>query len=314
MGTEGAPGRGVLASVSEVSGKVGSGVVGAVYQWEALVRHEQVEPRVHIFRREVMGFQVCAVLLLSERWNVVVDTLCCPADMLPVQLYAVKSGRSRPLLVVNTHADWDHVWGNSTFAGHPIVAHRLCLERLRRDGQAEIDRMRRENPGCPPIPLQVPDWVFDGSLSIAGGDLTFQLLDTAGHTEDSVSVHVPELGLLVAGDAVEYPLPRLSQAGLTQRYIRELYRLSALKTRTVIPSHGPVSGPELIQANAHYLRTLLQRVRAAVQARVALEPLLEHLAPEPLLPKGFDLDYEPSVREAHDANIRHIYHELEGKG
>lgn len=284
----------------------------SVMQWEGGVRHHILTPQVHLFRRSVLGFDVTAVLLLSERYNLVVDTLCAPADMLPVHMVAVQQGRSRPILVVNTHADWDHVWGNSTFIGQPVIAHRLCLARLRRSGEREITEMQARYPECPAIPLHLPDITFDGTLTISGGDLTFHLLSTPGHTEDSVTVHVPELKLLVAGDTVEYPIPRLSQPGLTQGYVRELYRLSAVKPRLVIPSHGEVShGTELIQANIAYLRKLLARVRAAVPRRTPLEQLQQEIAPESLVPAGYNLDYDPSVREAHRENIAHIYRELE---
>lgn len=43
----------------------------------------------------------------------------------------------RQLLAVNTHADWDHAWGNQVFAGLgapqqvPILASRRCAARLR---------------------------------------------------------------------------------------------------------------------------------------------------------------------------------------
>lgn len=281
-------------------------------QWQGRVRHHILTPQVHLFRRSVLGFDVTAVLLLSERFNVVVDTLCSPADMLPVHMVAVQQGRSRPILVVNTHADWDHVWGNSTFVGQPILAHRLCLSRLRRDGEREIAQMQARYPDCPAIPLHLPDIAFDGTLTIAGGDLSFRLLSTPGHTDDSITVHVPELDLLVAGDTVEYPLPRLSQPGLTQAFIRELYRLIALKPKLVIPSHGEVShGSELVQANITYLRKLLSRVRAAVARKVPLEQLQQQINPESLIPAGYDLNYDPSVRDAHRDNIAHIYRELE---
>lgn len=283
--------------------------------WEGTVSHQLLEDkRVHLFRRSVLGFEVASVLLLSERFNLVIDTLCSPGDMLPVHMAALTSGRSRPILVVNTHADWDHVWGNATFAGQPIIAHRRCQERLRLNGQREINEIRCQNPGCPPITLHLPDITFDGTMTISGSDLTFHLMSVAGHTDDSIAVHIPELDLLVAGDTVEYPLPRLSQVGLTQQYIRELYRLSALKPRTVIPSHGPVvNGSDLIQANAAYLRGLVQKVRAGYLANASLSQLEQEIDPAALLPTGYDLDFEPGVRPAHIDNIRYVYQELEGK-
>ena len=36
------------------------------------------------------------------------------------------------LVVFNTHADYDHIWGNQAFGGSTIVAHESALRRIRR--------------------------------------------------------------------------------------------------------------------------------------------------------------------------------------
>src|SRR5881394_1370086 len=81
------------------------------------------DKRLRVFRRmlslegEFDGMQVDAYVLLAERYVLICDTLLCPEDM-ATMLDAVHGElNGRKVLVVNSHADWDHTWGNCYFAG-----------------------------------------------------------------------------------------------------------------------------------------------------------------------------------------------------
>src|SRR5260370_33241995 len=90
------------------------------------------DERVRVFRRSLgemedfSGIEVDAYVVITERYVVVCDTMLCPKDA-AVMIQMVQGAlTSRELLVVNSHADWDHVWGNKYFTGRhaaPIIAH-----------------------------------------------------------------------------------------------------------------------------------------------------------------------------------------------
>ena len=84
----------------------------------------------------------------------IVDTHSTPALALQLAEQCVGPGDAGRLLVVNTHADYDHAWGNQVFSGPeapypaPIIGHVLCAERLG-GGDAVTSRakMELEQPG-----------------------------------------------------------------------------------------------------------------------------------------------------------------------
>src|SRR5262249_10917225 len=83
------------------------------------------------------GTLVDTFVVVTERYVVLIDTLINGPTAAALLEIARPHLPGRQLLAVNTHADWDHAWGNQLFAGPhaahpaPIVASRRCAERLR---------------------------------------------------------------------------------------------------------------------------------------------------------------------------------------
>jgi glyoxylase-like metal-dependent hydrolase (beta-lactamase superfamily II) len=106
-------------------------------------------------------------------------------------------------------------------------------------------------------------------LEVAG--LRIRVLATPGHTDDSVSFHLPDdgpFGSVLTGDTV---LGRGTTViahpdGALRPYLDSLQALGALGPATVLPAHGPVL-PDLSAAAAAYLahrEERLEQVRAAI--------------------------------------------------
>src|SRR5689334_6597669 len=145
------------------------------------------DPRILVVR---YGELVDAFVVVGARLVVLIDTLVNPrtaAELARIAEPHLAGGRQ--LLAVNTHADWDHCWGNQLFAGPdaarpaPVVASRACAERLRApEAQEMLRRMRAEQPGMyddvRPTP---PTIAFDDRLWIDAGGLTLELFPTPGH-------------------------------------------------------------------------------------------------------------------------------------
>ncbi|MCY7303146.1 MAG: MBL fold metallo-hydrolase [Thermoleophilia bacterium] len=173
-----------------------------------------LDPRIRRFRCDD---EVDTFVVATERWLVIVDTHSTPALALQLAEQCVGPGDAGRLIVVNTHADYDHAWGNQVFSGTgavhpaPIIGHLLCAERLSgADAVASRAKMELEQPGrFDSLVLTPPNLaVGDDGLTIDGGDLTLTLVHTPGHTEDHFSVWIPELRIVLAGDAAELP-PRV---------------------------------------------------------------------------------------------------------
>lgn len=232
-----------------------------------------MSPRLHIFRREALGYQISCALLLTRDLSILIDTLLGPADMGPVKQLLSSHGRGRPLVIVNTHYHWDHVWGNCAFPGTTVIGHALCRELLWKEGPAELTSYHPRIRDAGPVEIALPTVTFADRLVLHGGDMTVELRHTPGHTADSIVAYVPEEELLLAGDTVEYPFPLLEwpgDAGHAADYLQQLGELERLAVRTVIPGHGPVSDARLVRANTRYVQTILDMVaegRRRVQDR-----------------------------------------------
>jgi glyoxylase-like metal-dependent hydrolase (beta-lactamase superfamily II) len=208
------------------------------------------------------GEIVDAYVVATERYVVFVDTLInLPTADALLALAAPLLTPGRQLMVLNSHADWDHCWGNGRFAGPgathpaPILAHRLAAERLRSPAaSAELAELRGKRPGrYDDVLLVAPNILFDDRLALDGGDLTLELFATPGHQPDHVSVWIPELRTLLAGDAAESPFPFATSAEALPILRRSLGRMRDLAPAQALYCHAPETiGPALLDHNVAY--------------------------------------------------------------
>ncbi|MEW5984985.1 MAG: MBL fold metallo-hydrolase [Acidobacteriota bacterium] len=226
-------------------------------------------------------YRVRGALVLGRRRALVWDTLSHPRDMAAwLPLIAPLD-----LVIVYSHADWDHIWGT---AGLPhqraeIVGHRACRARFDADVPATLREKQAAAPGAwDEVTLVPPTMVMDDELEVDLGGVTVELRHLPGHTGDGIVGFVRECGLLLAGDAVETPLPVVPPDAPLAAWIAELERWAAHPgVRAVMPAHGDTGDASVIRRTSAYLRGL-QTGRPVDVA----EPL------------------DPFYRETHAANVR----------
>ncbi|MCM5552664.1 MBL fold metallo-hydrolase [Pleomorphomonas sp. NRK KF1] len=160
--------------------------------------------------------------------------------------------------LVLSHWHDDHVAGNAVFSDGPIIAHRLTRDAL------AANRAKLES-GNPPIrPLVMPTDGFDDEMELTAGRRIVRALHFDIHSADGVVLHVPDAGLLLAGDVVEDTVTYISEADRTPTHVSELGRLATLSFSSILPAHGDPERIEaggydsgLIAANRSYLMRLL---------------------------------------------------------
>ncbi len=207
-------------------------------------------------RRFRLGDEVDSFVIRTRRLLVVVDTLSTPADARRLREAIGADCAGRSLIVVDTHADYDHAWGNSVFADVPIIGHRRCGERLQGDeAAADIARWSAEMPGRFDEVVATPPSILhgDAGLVLDGGDVTIELIPTPGHSDDHVSIHLRELGIVLAGDAAEVPFPHVDTPAGLVRARASLERLAALDATFVLPCHGGTTDPAILDRNIAWL-------------------------------------------------------------
>lgn len=217
-----------------------------------------LDPRVEWFRA---GDEVDSFLVRAARFDLVVDTMSTP-EMFADVLAASPLRRGLPTLVVITHADYDHHWGTSCLTGrdHVLIAAGSGRERVLAQ-QAELDRMNTATRGrFGSVVLRTAHLGVSGPTLLDGGDLSVRLLPTPGHTPDHLAVHVPELGLVLAGDAAERPLPELWDEHSLPALRASLESLVALDPAVVVPSHGGTTDPAILTDGLAVFEQIERRV------------------------------------------------------
>ncbi len=240
-----------------------------------LVANGGWDGRILVYRNAPL---VDTFVVITQRHVVVVDTLINPATAEQVW-QGIRSylTSARSLLVVNTHADYDHCWGNQFFAalGVPIIGRRASVPIF---SQPEsLDFWQRAQAAEPAIFADVtptpPTLLFAEELTIDGGDLTLELFATPGHTPDHASIYIPQISTLLAGDAAELPYPAPGAACDLPAMRQSLARLAALDAQTVLYCHAPTdSGPQLLHDNIAYFDRLEAACRAALGRGVPANP------------------------------------------
>jgi glyoxylase-like metal-dependent hydrolase (beta-lactamase superfamily II) len=229
--------------------------------------HPGIDRRVRIFRHEL---EVDAYVVTTDRYLVIVDTYATPELALELIETVKPDLAGRQLLVINTHADWDHCWGNAIFAPsgpYPaiIVGHENMLTRLRETAVAELQTHQNANPSrFANVKLVEPHLTFNDRLKLRGGDLTIELIHTPGHTIDHIAIWIPELQLIIAADAIESPIPEVGDDYSLTDLRQSFALLKSLNAQFILPSHGGTCTPELLDRNIRYFNHLEASVKMAM--------------------------------------------------
>ncbi len=175
--------------------------------------------------------------------------------------------------LVNTHHHPDHTAGNGLFAGATIVAHDNARQEMRAMGVPHNTGVWTDID-YGDLRLAPPFLTFADRLTLWSDELRCELLFAGqpAHTTNDIVVWIPEHSVLFAGDLVFNGGTPFLLSGSVLGAIDVLENfLKPLGAQTIVPGHGPVTGPEVIDDVLGYLRF----VRAAAeQARAAgLSPL-----------------------------------------
>lgn len=178
-----------------------------------------------------------------------------------------------PVAVVNTHAHFDHVFGNAEFRPAPLWGHRDCAVTVTRYGEVMRQRLAADarDRGRPDLAadyqtteLVPPDHTFTDTaeLTVAGRPVRLRYLGR-GHTHNDIVVEVPDAGVVFAGDLVEEGAPPAFSDAFPLDWPSTLDALLGLLSGPVVPGHGDVVDPGYVRRQAGELRQIAELARAA---------------------------------------------------
>jgi len=244
-----------------------------------LIENQGWDERILVCRN---GRLVDTFIVVSGRFVVLVDTVINPQTAAQMLDYARQYlANDRQLLVINTHADYDHCWGNQLFAGDtavhpaPIIGSHLSPPKFQqKEALAYLAKMQELEPDVfSEVRFTPPTMLIQDKFVIDGGDLTLELLPTPGHTDDHYSVFIPEIATLLAADAAELPYPMARTPDGLPPMRQSLAKLAALPAETVLYCHAPVTvGRQLLLDNIAYFNVIEAQCRAALARGINPQP------------------------------------------
>jgi cyclase len=189
--------------------------------------------------------------------------------------------------VVNTHANGDHCYGNALIAGAEIVASAASAAEMDEVPASVLGEFLRAAPDMGEtgaflldifgafhfdgIELVAPTRTFTGELELLIGDRLVRLIEVGpAHTAGDVVAHVPDAGVVFAGDIVFHGGHPIVWAGPVINWIAACERLLALDgVETVVPGHGPVGDLGCVASMKGYFEHLTSEARRFFDAGVS---------------------------------------------
>jgi cyclase len=208
--------------------------------------------------------------------------------------------------LINTHHHGDHTHGNYLFADATIVAHDRCREEVLAAGLPYF-------PGVftgvdwGDVRLAPPFLTYSDGVTLYVDDLRCEVrhVGVPAHTTNDSIVWLPERSVLFSGDLIfNGGTPFMLTGSITGAIEALEHVLKPLSPRTIVPGHGQVCGPEVIDDVLGYLRFVWQLARQGKEA--GLSPLQAALETD--LGGYADLP----DRERIVGNLHRAYAELDG--
>ena len=170
-------------------------------------------------------------------------------------------------LLINTHADHDHVDGNGLF-DCPIVAHQLTYDRMKEAGRPTSE-----------LPIET----FSGERhTLKHGDFNLEMIFTGGHKKDMTMIWLPEQKVLYASDIIfEGCYPYMLQS-YVPTWIEVLKTLAGYQADVLLPGHGTVCTQAEVDLLLNYMETTWLQVSELVGQGQALDQILK----DPSLPRN----------------------------
>lgn len=227
-----------------------------------------------------------AGLITDGEASLLVDTLFdlkLTQDMLDTMRKSVPSA-SHIDMVVNTHANGDHCYGNQLVADAQIISSiRTAEEMVTGASPALLAGLLKNAPqlGQPGvfvthafgafhfenITVTPPQKTFEGELTLKVGDKTVHLIEVGpAHTLGDTLVHVPGDKTVFTGDILFIGGHPIMWAGPTSNWLRACDRILDMDVETIVPGHGPLTDKKGVADVKGYFEYVFAEARKRYEA------------------------------------------------
>jgi glyoxylase-like metal-dependent hydrolase (beta-lactamase superfamily II) len=259
---------------------------GTSLKWDVLVTKRQGLNRdLPPGKEQWMWVPTSATLIHGRRDAVLVDAFLTLEQAHTLVDWVAASGKNLTTIYV-THGHGDHFFGAGVlldrFPKARLVATRGVVTVMRQQASPEsvASFWNPRYPGQIPERIVVAQELGEDVIDLEGYELN---VIEVGHTDtdNTTCLHVPSLGLVVAGD-VAYNDDHLylveSNATTRREWISALDTIEALKPRAVIAGHKKPEredSPRIIEETRQYIRDFDRLAESTASARELYDKMLE---------------------------------------
>jgi glyoxylase-like metal-dependent hydrolase (beta-lactamase superfamily II) len=235
---------------------------------------------------EPFGFDpITSTLIFGEHDAVLVDAMTTVAEAKALADWIALHNRNLETIYI-THAHFDHFYGLSVlldrFPGARAIATPKTVDAMRQIYLSpSVQQLARQLfPTQVATKLVAPEPYEHDTFTLEGRELR---IIEQGHTDspDTTSLHVPSIGLIVAGDVV-YNHCHMYVGDTTpetrQNWIAALDRLAALSPAMVVAGHkkpGAPDSPSTIPETKRYLEDFDRVKKTATSDQQLFEQMTE---------------------------------------
>ncbi len=239
----------------------------------------ELAPGIFVRRHSELDLN-CGLVIGSKR-VLVIDTRST-ADRGTQLAAAVRELTPLEQVVVNTHAHYDHCFGNVAFRDSQIYGHVLAAESLQRTAEHQRSQVvehltRTDRPELAQTYLDtevvLPFYLVEEDTPIDLGDRTAYLLfGGRAHTDHDLVVAVPDAGVVFWGDLIEQGADPAMEDSFPFEWGSTVATLSEhplVRDASVhVPGHGEAVDAAFVQQQQQALSALATELEAALATGV----------------------------------------------
>lgn len=225
-------------------------------------------------------------------------------------------------MVVNTHANGDHCWGNELVTDAQIIASARTAEEMTTGvSPTQLAMLLKHAPQLAQlgefasrvfgpfdfdnITLTPPTKTFEDELLLKVGDKTVHLIEVGpAHTLGDTLVHIPGDRVVFTADILFIGGHPIIWAGPTGNWLRACDRILAMDVETIVPGHGPITDKKGVAEVKGYLEYIYQEAKKRYEAGISAQEAARDI------PLDRYATWTDGERIA--VNVASIYRELSG--
>jgi cyclase len=214
-----------------------------------------------------------AGILVDGEASLLIDTLFdlkLTRDMLDTMCKSIPAAAHIDM-VVNTHANGDHCWGNELVTEAQIIASARTAEEMTTGispNQLAMILKRAPELGqlgeflsyafgsfeFDNITLTPPTKTFENELTLKVGDKEVHLIEVGpAHTLGDTLVHIPSDRVVFTADILFIGGHPIIWAGPTSNWLKACDRILEMDVDTIVPGHGPITDKKGVAEVKGYL-------------------------------------------------------------